>query len=110
MGATSSVAARNVSQPAAVPVVEADTKALFTRLDTDKSGKLSTAELQQAIRANGMASEWPDERLKYVLAEMDVDGDGQLSAEEFDAALTRLKEGSPLCRRSWPTHGPWWQS
>uniref|UniRef100_A0A7S2N4B6 EF-hand domain-containing protein n=1 Tax=Haptolina brevifila TaxID=156173 RepID=A0A7S2N4B6_9EUKA len=67
-----------------------DLKKIFDELDVDKSGFLSKDELLQAIRqAEPTATEKQvDDMMKYA----DVNGDGEISFEEFEKALTTKPE------------------
>ncbi|XP_058075602.1 polcalcin Che a 3-like [Magnolia sinica] len=59
---------------------EADRERIFKRFDTNSDGKISSAELGEALRTLGTAS--PDE-IKRLMAEIDTDGDGFIDFKEF---------------------------
>ncbi|KAG9454722.1 hypothetical protein H6P81_007626 [Aristolochia fimbriata] len=58
----------------------ADIERIFKRFDTNGDGKISSAELGDALRTLGSAS--PDE-IQRMMAEIDTDGDGYIDFKEF---------------------------
>ncbi|KAG0491635.1 hypothetical protein HPP92_004688 [Vanilla planifolia] len=55
---------------------------IFHRFDMNGDGKISSAELGEALRILGSTS--PDE-IHRMMAELDTDGDGYISYDEFAA-------------------------
>ena len=62
---------------------EVDPSRLFERLDLDGSGALSYAELHAGLIHEGFDSEDICKRLPSVFKNLDADGDGEISKEEF---------------------------
>lgn len=66
-----------------------DIKRAFASLDTDKSGKLSPKELQDAINAvaEEIKEEYPefniDEVVQMIMEQVDENGDGEIDLKEF---------------------------
>ena len=66
-----------------------DIKKAFASLDTDKSGKLSPKELQDAINAvaEEIKEEYPefniDEVVQMIMEQVDENGDGEIDLKEF---------------------------
>jgi calmodulin len=56
----------------------------FIKIDTDNSGQINLAELRAAIEKTGQKSV---EGINSAIANIDVDGDGSISYEEFLAAV-----------------------
>lgn len=59
---------------------QADRERIFKRFDLDGDGRISSTELGNCLKALGSVS--PDE-VKHMMAEIDTDGDGFISYEEF---------------------------
>ncbi|KAK9137944.1 hypothetical protein Sjap_008538 [Stephania japonica] len=59
---------------------KSDVERIFKRFDANGDGKISSAELGEALRNLGSAS--PDE-INRMMAEIDTDGDGYISYNEF---------------------------
>ncbi|OAY85970.1 polcalcin Phl p 7-like [Ananas comosus] len=53
---------------------------IFKRFDTNGDGKISSAELGEALRTLGSTS--PDE-IRRMMAEIDTDGDGYIDFNEY---------------------------
>lgn len=60
----------------------ADRERIFRRCDTNGDGKVSATELGEALKALGSVSA---EEVKRMMGELDTDGDGFISFEEFTA-------------------------
>lgn len=58
----------------------ADREKLFKRFDANGDGKISSAELGEALKTLGSAT---TEEIQRMMAEIDTDGDGFISYEEF---------------------------
>jgi Ca2+-binding EF-hand superfamily protein len=56
----------------------------FIKIDQDNSGQINLAELRAAIEKTGQKS---GESINNAIANIDVDGDGSISYEEFLAAV-----------------------
>ena len=70
------VAEDAAKKPAIAPAKLKELKALFERLDEDKSGQLSKDEIQDCLLLD-------DETLASLWAKADTDGDGQVTFDEF---------------------------
>ena len=57
----------------------------FRRVDTDNSGSVSLAELQQVL-----SDDWNEDRIRKLIAVFDDDGSGELNAEEWKKACRLL--------------------
>ena len=57
----------------------------FKVLDKDSSGSISESELRQIM--NNIGEDVTDEEIKEMMNEADLDGDGQVSFEEFAAII-----------------------
>lgn len=58
----------------------ADRERLFKHFDANGDGKISAAELGDALKALGCVT---PEEIKNMMDEIDIDGDGYISYEEF---------------------------
>jgi Ca2+-binding EF-hand superfamily protein len=61
--------------------------ATFEIVDSNKDGHISAAELKQLMTALG--EEITDETAAGVVKEMDTDGDGEISLQEFSDYMSR---------------------
>jgi Ca2+-binding EF-hand superfamily protein len=61
--------------------------ATFEIVDTNKDGHISAAELKQLMHALG--EEITEETAAEVVAQMDSDGDGEISLQEFSDYMSR---------------------
>lgn len=61
---------------------KADRERVFKRFDLNGDGKISASELADCLNALGSVS---DEDIKKMMAEIDTDGDGVISYDEFTA-------------------------
>ena len=61
--------------------------ATFEIVDMNKDGHISASELKLLMKALG--EEITDETAAEVVKEMDSDGDGEISLEEFSAYMSR---------------------
>lgn len=76
----------------------ADTTAMFTKLDTDKDGKLSSAEFAKVV--DELKAKKPDaakpakagKKTDAMFTKLDADKNGSLSPEEFKKVLEVRKE------------------
>ncbi|ONK75320.1 uncharacterized protein A4U43_C03F15620 [Asparagus officinalis] len=59
-----------------------DLKRVFDKFDTDGDGKITSQELESALRRLGQ-SPTSDEELEIIMNEMDVDKDGLIDSNEF---------------------------
>jgi calmodulin len=67
-------------------------KEAFTLLDKDDSGSISHAELKELMTSfSRLGEDIPDSEIDALIQEADVDGDGQISYEEF--AKVMMKDG-----------------
>ncbi|CAH1788764.1 unnamed protein product [Owenia fusiformis] len=63
---------------------EASLRKAFDKIDKDKSGDLSSNEIRQFFRESGIGKDTlPDSRIDAMVAAVDINGDGQISFEEF---------------------------
>lgn len=62
------------------PQEKADRERIFKHFDTNGDGKISADELGDALKALGCVT--PDE-VKFMMDEIDTDGDGFISYEEY---------------------------
>ncbi len=67
---------------------------VFDSFDADKSGTITPDELASAIRALGV--NLPEDELREVVVDLDVDGTGDISFEEFDSWWQDLVASSPV--------------
>ncbi|KAL3844924.1 hypothetical protein ACJIZ3_002327 [Penstemon smallii] len=58
----------------------ADRERIFKRFDANGDGKISAAELGEALKTLGSVTV---EEIKRMMSEIDTDGDGHISFEEF---------------------------
>ncbi|CAN1160836.1 Polcalcin Bet v 4 [Linum perenne] len=64
---------------------QADRERIFKRFDLNGDGKISAAELGDCLKTLGSVT---PEEIKRMMAEIDTDGDGYISYQEFtDFAL-----------------------
>ena len=70
-----------------------DLRAAFDAIDTDKSGDIDVDELRAALVEANLAQD--DAILQRMLAFGDVDGDMEVSFEEFKLIMTGSSSGSP---------------
>lgn len=61
---------------------QADRERVFKRFDLNGDGKISAAELADCLKALGSIN---DDEVKKMMAEIDTDGDGVISYDEFTA-------------------------
>jgi Ca2+-binding EF-hand superfamily protein len=61
--------------------------ATFEIVDVNKDGHISAAELQQLMKALG--EDITEETAAEVVKEMDADGDGEISLQEFSDYMAR---------------------
>ena len=66
----------------------ASVKAAFSIFDADGSGQIDREEIRGMMREMGECN-MGEEDFEKVLKDMDLDGDGQISYEEFSVVLTR---------------------
>jgi hypothetical protein len=68
-----------------------DAKATFASLDANQDGYLTVEELTKVAKANAeIRAAWPDERIREMVAEHDLNKDGKLNRMEFEHALDSL--------------------
>ena len=62
-----------------------EAKALFDKIDVNKDGKLSVAELKDSVKKYGkdVKANWTDPLILEVVQFFDRDGDGMLDIDEF---------------------------
>ena len=66
----------------------ASVKAAFSIFDADGSGQIDREEIRGMMREMGECN-MGEEDFEKVLKDMDLDGDGQISYDEFSVVLTR---------------------
>jgi calcium-dependent protein kinase len=66
-------------------------KAAFKMFDTDNSGNISKDEVKEALQKIGNLTE---QQLDEVMGQVDENGDGEISFEEFKIIMTSLNEKS----------------
>ncbi|KAL7255877.1 hypothetical protein ACSBR1_009922 [Camellia fascicularis] len=71
------------------PRDKAERERIFKRFDANGDGKISSSELGDALK--GLGSVTTDE-IKRMMVEIDTDGDGYISFEEF-TAFARANRG-----------------
>ncbi|XWS25626.1 hypothetical protein CRYUN_Cryun27aG0084000 [Craigia yunnanensis] len=77
---------------AAVTITEDQVRGIFNRYDTNKDGRLSKQELKNAFASLG--SRMPGVRTFLALQHADTNGDGYISAAEFEKLVDyTLKRG-----------------
>ena len=64
-------------------------KAAFDMFDRNQDGTISFEEVRE-ILGGGQANEGTDDVYKQMIQEMDIDGDGQISFEEFEKVMTQM--------------------
>ncbi|XP_048634970.1 probable calcium-binding protein CML34 [Brassica napus] len=71
-------------------------KQIFEKFDKNKNGKLSLDEFRDAVLAFSLNIS--EKEVTQMFKEIDVDGDGELSSEEFASSVDKmLKEAFALC-------------
>ena len=60
-------------------------RSAFNLLDVDGNGSISKEELQQMFGAGHDEAVWDD-----IMREVDADGDGDISFQEFEAAMKKV--------------------
>ena len=70
-----------------------EAKALFDKLDSNKDGRLSQADLKEAVKKHGkdIKSDWSDELIGELFAFFDHDGDDLLDLDDFTSVLAEVK-------------------
>lgn len=68
---------------------KADQERIFKRFDSNGDGKISATELGDALKTLGSVT---PEEVKSMMKEIDTDGDGYISYEEF-TAFARYNRG-----------------
>lgn len=61
---------------------QATRERIFKRFDANGDGKISSSELSDTLKTLGSIT---DDEIKRMMAEIDTDGDGSISFEEFTA-------------------------
>ncbi|KAI0235063.1 hypothetical protein LSAT2_014522 [Lamellibrachia satsuma] len=67
---------------------EAQIREAFDACDADKSGKINCSELVKVLQAIGYADK-AEESATAIIKEVDTNADGQISFDEFKAALAK---------------------
>eukprot|EP00727_Mastigamoeba_balamuthi_P000787 m51a1_g10705 putative actin bundling protein (612) ;mRNA; f:168336-170949 len=67
-------------------------RAEFRKFDLDNNGNISESELSTVLRSLG--ENVPDARVREMIAEVDTNGDGQISFDEFLTVVERLRKGN----------------
>ena len=67
----------------------------FEAFDTDKSGKLSAAEIGAALKKGGKKT-LTDEDIESIVSKIDTDKDGEVSLAEFDAIFHLAPDAMPF--------------
>lgn len=62
----------------------------FKMFDIDKSGAISSDELKQILGRNG--KNIPEEVWDDLIKEIDINGDGEITFDEFEKMMNRLLE------------------
>jgi len=62
-------------------------KRLFAELDTDDTGFISPDNIKELVARAGVAEKISDEDIDTLIAEVDSNGDGQISFDEFLAKI-----------------------
>ncbi|CAN8288458.1 unnamed protein product [Cochlearia groenlandica] len=71
-------------------------KQIFEKFDKNKNGKLSLDEFREAVHA--FSNNISQEEIVKLFNEIDVDGDGELNAQEFVSCVDdMLKEAFAFC-------------
>ena len=64
---------------------------VFVNFDTDKSGKVSINELNEALDKIDLGDDAPDEeQMKQYLAETSMDQNGEIEFEEFKVLIDKI--------------------
>lgn len=77
-------------------ILQVEHRAMFDRFDEDKSGTVDAAELANIFEAVGISP--MSHVLDEVIQEFDVDGNGKLDFEEFEAVMEVLLEREGFTR------------
>ncbi|BFG25477.1 hypothetical protein CerSpe_117510 [Prunus speciosa] len=64
------------------PQEKVDRERIFKRFDTNDDGKISASELGDALKTLGCVQ---SDEVKFMMAEIDTDGDGYISYQEYIA-------------------------
>merc|ERR1719277_2325838 len=75
---------------------------IFRMFDQDGSGKVTKAEILQALghgQASNLEHSFPDLNVDTVLRDLDKDGDGEIDAEEFKQLLLKHTRANPYARK-----------
>uniref|UniRef100_A0A7S0RDU7 non-specific serine/threonine protein kinase n=1 Tax=Pyramimonas obovata TaxID=1411642 RepID=A0A7S0RDU7_9CHLO len=65
-------------------------RALFVTFDEDKSGAITVEEMRTGLKT--MGSQLSEKELEEIMANADIDGDGQISYEEFIASTMHMSK------------------
>jgi len=75
---------------------------IFRIFDQDGSGKVTKAEILQALghgQTSTLEEKFPDLNVDTVLGDLDKDGDGEIDAEEFKQLLLKHTRANPNVRK-----------
>lgn len=73
------------------PEQEVEYKSAFSAIDKNESGTINAQELGMALQAMGRTVS--EAELKKLISQFDSDGDGEISFEEFLAAVKKVRAG-----------------
>lgn len=89
------LAAPRIAQPVGAPISSTTLRRAFDTMDTDSSGSLDRAEIRQLlIKMNTQSTQCSDESLDAAITNLDKDGDGLVSFDEFETCWRSLENRS----------------
>ena len=70
---------------------EENLRAAFMMFDTDNSGKIDCTEVKQLLAGDEYKDQITSQQIEQVIAEVDVNGDGEIDFEEFLTMMRKIR-------------------